>query len=416
MASAAERTRGLRIALAADGTRGDIHPMLALARGLDRRGHEVLLCAPPNFAADAASAHVAFHPVGMDVRAYLESRAAILHGGVLSSLGEGQRYVREQVGRQMSDLARAIGRADWILGAGSQFAASSVAELLGARYRMVAYCPSVLRSRHQTPFAVPRGELPHWANRAAWWALGSLVKRGLGRAIDDARVSLGLAPARDHYRLLFGERPALAAETVLAPLAPDLAREVVTIGCLHPFQAEPLPPKLEAFLDAGEAPVYIGFGSMTDPDPAAATRVVLGAVERAGVRAVLSQGWAGLGCAPLPEGVLEVGPVCHASLFERVAMVVHHGGAGTTTTAARAGVPQILVPHVVDQFHWAHRVGRLGLGPPAIARRRLCEALLAEAIGAVRDNEFLAERAAELGARLRAELATRPDPAELVLS
>ena len=406
----------MRIALAADGTRGDIHPMLALARGLARRGHHVLLCAPPNFADDVARCGVDFHPVGTDVRVYLESRAEILHGGALVSLGEGQRYLREHVGIQMRELARAIEHADWILGAGSQFAASSVAELLGARYRMVAYCPSLLRSRDQTPFAVPRGELPRWVNRAAWWGVETLVRRGLGGAIDDARVSLGLAPARDIYRLLLGERPALAAEAILAPLARDLECRVVRIGCLHPFEAEPLPPKLEAFLDAGDPPVYVGFGSMTDPDPEAATRLVLDAVERAGVRAVLSQGWAGLGRAPLPEGVMLVGPVCHASLFARVLAVVHHGGAGTTTTAARAGAPQILVPHVVDQFHWAHRVRRLGLGPPAIARRRLSAERLAAAIGAVGDNEVLAERAAELGARLRAELGARPDPADLVLS
>jgi UDP:flavonoid glycosyltransferase YjiC (YdhE family) len=155
---------------------------------------------------------------------------------------------------------------------------------------------------------------------------------------------------------------------------------------------------------------------MPDPDPQAATQLVLRAVEAAGVRAVLSQGWAGLGGSALPESVMQVGSVSHASLFARVLAVVHHGGAGTTTTAARAGAPQILVPHVADQFHWAHRVHRLGLGPPAIDRRGLRAERLAAAIGALRDNEIVAERAAEVGARMRAELATRPDPAERMLS
>ena len=263
---------------------------------------------------------------------------------------------------------------------------------------------------------MPRGELPTWANRAAWWLVEGFVTVALGGAIDRARASLGLAPARNLYRLLFGERLVLAAEPILASLPGDLEREVVRVGCLHPFEPQPLPAKLEEFLAAGEPPVYVGFGSMTDPDPGAATRLVLDAVERAGVRAVLSRGWAGLGSAALPEGVMEIGSVCHASLFARVAAVVHHGGAGTTTTAARAGAPQILVPHVVDQFHWAHRVRRLGLGPPAIPRRRLGAESLAEALRSVRDNEILAERAAEIGARLRGELAARPDPAERVLA
>ena len=406
----------MRIALAVDGTRGDVHPMLALAGGLARRGHEVLVCGPPDFADDGRSRGIEFRPVGIGVQAYLEQRAEILHGGPLASLGGGKRYVQEHVGRQMRELAAAIDRADWVFGAGASFAASSVAELRGARYRMIAYCPSLLRSRHQTPFAVPWGELPTWANRAAWWLVGRFVEVALGGAIQEARASLGLPPARDLYRMLLGDRLVLAAEPILAPLPADLECEVVRVGCLHPFEPEPLPAKLEEFLAAGEPPVYVGFGSMTDPDPGAATRLVLDAVERAGVRAVLSRGWAGLGRTALPEAVMEIGSVSHASLFARVAAVVHHGGAGTTTTAARAGSPQILVPHVLDQFHWAHRVQRLGLGPPAIPRRRLGAEPLAEALRSVRDNEILIERAAEIGARLRADLTARPDPAERMLA
>ena len=105
-----------------------------------------------------------------------------------------------------------------------------------------------------------------------------------------------------------------------------------------------------------------------------------------------------------PEGVETVGVVDHAALFPRVAAVVHHGGAGTTTTAARAGVPQVVVPHVLDQFYWAERVRRLGLGPPPLARRQLRSARLRETLAVVLGNEALAERARELGAALRADL------------
>lgn len=406
----------MRIALAADGTRGDVHPILALAGGLAKRGHEVLVCAPPDFAEDARVRGLAFRPVGTRVRDYLAERAAALHGGPWTALRAGKLYVEQQLARQMRELAAAIDRVDLVLSAGSQFAASSIAELRGARHRMLAYCPSLLRSPHQTPFAVPRGELPRLANRVAWRGLELFVKRALGGPLDRARAAVGLGPARDLLRLLLGERPVLAADPILAEVPADLAGRVPQIGCLHPFEPEPLPPKLEEFLAAGEPPVYVGFGSMTDPDPGAATRLVLEAVERAGVRAVLSRGWAGLGGVALPEGVTEIGAVSHASLFPRLAAVVHHGGAGTTTTAARAGVPQILVPHVVDQFHWAHRVRRLGLGPPAIRRRRLDAQSLAEALRALDGNELLAERAAEVGARLRAELAARPDPALRVLA
>jgi UDP:flavonoid glycosyltransferase YjiC (YdhE family) len=80
-----------------------------------------------------------------------------------------------------------------------------------------------------------------------------------------------------------------------------------------------------------------------------------------------------------------------------VAAVVHHGGAGTTHTAARAGVPQIVIPHMLDQFYFARRVHELGVAPPAIRRSRLTADRLAESVRAALDNELLAERAAALG-------------------
>ncbi|HVN39752.1 MAG TPA: nucleotide disphospho-sugar-binding domain-containing protein, partial [Myxococcota bacterium] len=329
----------------------------------------------------------------------------------LVSMSAARDYLASNVVTQFRELETAARGADWILAAGVQLSAASIAQAGGSRYRYVAYCPSVLRSRLQTPFVVPRAELRPWLNRLAWWFTLRLFSTLRG-VVDRERARLGLAPERDLYALLRGEAPALAAEDLLARVAPDLEHQVRVVGCLHPFEEEPLPAKLEHFLASGEPPVYVGFGSMTDPDPAASTRLVLDAIAGAGVRAVLSAGWAGLGDAPLPESVTVVGSVPHAALFRRVAAVVHHGGAGTTTTAARAGAPQIVVPHVLDQFHWGRRIERLGLGPPAMPRRGLTAARLAQAIAAVRDNDVVAERAAELGRRLRDALRARPHPAD----
>jgi vancomycin aglycone glucosyltransferase len=147
----------------------------------------------------------------------------------------------------------------------------------------------------------------------------------------------------------------------------------------------------------------VGFGSMTDPDPGSTTRRLLDAIAGLGVRAVLSRGWAGLGDGPMPEDVFVTGPVSHAHLFPHVAVVVHHGGAGTTTTAARAGVPQVVVPHVLDQYYWAKRVADLGLGPPPLARRGLEPAGLVRAVGETLAAEVIADRARALGSQLRSE-------------
>jgi vancomycin aglycone glucosyltransferase len=405
----------MRIVMAADGTRGDIHPFLALAEALGARGADVLLCAPPDFAAEAAERGVAYRSVGLAVQEFLQRQAAAVHGTPFEVIRAARGAVFENLPLQMAGLAEAARGADLVIGCSTQLAAASAAELHGAAYRFVAYVPGLIPAPDSAPFMLPYPRLRGPIVRAAWWGLRTMFDVLVGPELRRLRRELGLGPVRGVLDHLLGERVLLAAEPDLAPPPRGARMRVDTIGCLHPFDEDaPLPGKLETFLAAGPPPVYIGFGSMTDPAPEASTRLVLAAIERAGVRAVLSQGWAGLGAGALPENVTTIGPVPHAPLFRRVAAVVHHGGAGTTTTAARAGVPQIVVPHLLDQFYWAARVTDLGLGVALPARRKLGEDALAGALAALRDNDLVAERAAEVGARLRDGMRGR-DVASVVL-
>jgi vancomycin aglycone glucosyltransferase len=391
----------VKIGLAGEGTRGDVYPMLALGERLRAAGHTVRICASPDFAEAAAERGLEFHAVGESVRDYLTEKAAALHGGAVAMVRESHRYVRRGVVLQFRDLERGLAGCDLVVGAGVQLAAHSIAELYGVPYRYVAYCPAILPSREHAPFLVEWQRGPAWANRLAWWLAIGLLRLGPGRWVDRERRRLGLPSIGDFTSYLLSRRPLLAADGALAPAPRDAPVPVAQVPCLHPFEPEPLPPKLEAFLEAGPPPVYLGFGSMTDPRPAETTRQLLDALRIHGTRAVISRGWAGLGDGPLPEGVFVSGPVSHAALLPRTAAVVHHGGAGTTTTAARAGVPQIVVPHVLDQFYWARRVQLLGLGPPPIPRRRLTADRLAAAIAETVENDVVHERAGELGEKLR---------------
>lgn len=394
----------MRIVLTADGTRGDIHPLLALGGTLQAAGHDPVLCCPPDFAGAAREHGIEHRPVGRPVREYLSERAHVMHGHAVAVLRETSSYSRRMLEAQFAALPAATRGADLVVAGGVAAAARSVAELHGVPYRYVVYCPAILPSAEHAPAFLPV-RLPRWAHRPAWGLLRAGFNLTLRPALDGYRRALGLPPAGDLVAHFLGERPVLAADRALAPLPADLAG-LEQVPCLHGFDPhEPLPAKLEHFLAAGPPPVYLGFGSMTDPDPRATTAQLLDAIAAAGQRALIGSGWAGLGEGALPEGVLAIGSVPHASLFPRCAAVVHHGGAGTTTTAARAGVPQIVVPHVLDQFYWAGRVTALGIGLAAGRRRGLASSALAEAIRVVVDNEILAERARELGARLRAEYA-----------
>jgi len=404
----------MRVALAAEGTRGDVHPMLALGAALRAEGHEAVLCAPPDFAEAARLRGLEFRAVGASIREYLTREAGILLASPLRLMREVERHGRRMLEAQMAALPEATRGADLVFAAGVEFGAASAAELHGVPYRYVAYCPAILPSAEHAPAMLPLPTLPRWLNRGTWRLLQAGWNRRLRPALDAERARLGLPPVGDLLAHLAGERPILAADRELAPLPADVPFPVEQAPCLHPFEETgALPEKLESFLAEGPPPIYVGFGSMTDPDPATTTRRLLEAIASLGCRALVSRGWAGLAEGPLPAGVLAIDAVPHARLFPRVAAVVHHGGAGTTTTAARAGVPQVIVPHVLDQFYWARRVARLGLGPPALPRRRLRAEALARTLAEVIDNEILAERAREIGARLRAGLAAAAPPAAL---
>jgi vancomycin aglycone glucosyltransferase len=197
-------------------------------------------------------------------------------------------------------------------------------------------------------------------NRVLWQVDAERVQALYGAPLNAHREALGLPPVdnvRDH---VFTDHPWLAADPTLDPWpgSPDL--DVVQTGAWILPDARPLPADLEAFLEAGAPPVYVSFGSVRAPEDAAV--VAIEAIRAQGRRVVVSRGWADL--APIDDGddCFVVGEVNHQALFERVAAVVHHGGAGTTTTATRAGAPQVVVPQIADQPYWAGRVAALGIG------------------------------------------------------
>ena len=361
----------MKFALATFGTRGDVQPFLALARGLQQAGHSAVLCAPPNFGAWASSVGVPFAPMGSDFQAFFER----INGGI----SKAARALEAELPLHFEHLLSAAKGCDAVLGTASAVAAPSVAEALRVPFRYVAMSPQALPSAHHPPPYVPWPSQPSWLN-AAWWRLVRLSFDTLGKGtLNRQRAALGLLPVDDVLSHVLPRRSFVAVDPLLAPLPPDLSAEAVATGAWVLDEDAPLPPELEAFLAAGPPPLCITFGSMVDPDPDGTTRLLLDARPK-GARLLLLRGWARLGRGPLPDGVLALEPVPFSRLFPRVSAVIHHGGAGTTATAARAGVPQVVVPHILDQPYWGTQVHRLGLGPRPIPRARLSAAKLSAAL------------------------------------
>jgi vancomycin aglycone glucosyltransferase len=199
-------------------------------------------------------------------------------------------------------------------------------------------------------------------NRVLWAEDSHRVNALYRDALNRHRAAIGLAPvdnARDH---VFTNRAWLAADPVLGPWQDMTDLELVQTGAWIMPDTRPLPNELEAFLGAGAPPVYVGWGSMARATLRDSGRIAIAAIRAHGRRVILSRGLAELAVIDERDDCLVVGEVNHHELFRRVAAVVHHGGAGTTTKAALAGVPQVIVPQIVDQPHWAARVAELGIG------------------------------------------------------
>jgi len=156
-----------------------------------------------------------------------------------------------------------------------------------------------------------------------------------------------------------------------------------------------LDPRIAAFLDLDPAPVFIGFGSMVARRVPELAAHAIDAVRAIGHGAIIAGGWAELDRHITgASDVLTISAVPHDLVFSRVAAVVHHGGAGTTTAAARAGVPQVVLPHILDQYYWAHRVAQLGLGPRGLPVDLVTADILADRLDAAVSDAGVRRRAA----------------------
>jgi vancomycin aglycone glucosyltransferase len=353
----------MRALLAAVGTRGDVQPALALALELRKRGHAVRLCISPNFVAWAENLGLEAVPMGVEMRKPPGRSAAMP-----KLTPEELRRLRESMPDLITDQFETIGNAadgcDVIVGANAhQYAAPSIAEHAGIGCVTAVYAPVALPSPTLAPPPTPgqaaaattRASIEEqWRNTAKAWN-----ERALER-INHNRARLGMAPIDDVLDYVLTDHTWLAADATLAPVPETPGREIFQAGSWVLADDTPLSAEVDAFLESGEPPILVGFGSM--PAAGDMSRRLIGAARAVGRRIIVSKGWADLDVIDDVPDCIAANDLSHDLLFPRVAAVIHHGGAGTTAAAARAGLPQVITPMFGDQFYWAGRIVDLGLG------------------------------------------------------
>jgi len=371
--------------------------MLALALALRARGHEPSFLAPDNFLAWIRGFGFDAIGNGIDVEALLRTAGAHFD----SARWQMRHFAEVMVPAQFASFAHAPA-VDLIVGSGVQFAGASVAEARDIPYVTAAFCPCQVPSALAPPPTVRTQTLPRWVNRAIWFVGQPIVERLTVRLLDTHRRALGLRYNDSPGHSLFGDHIIVAADCDLAPVGDDVPEFVEATDAWILHEQGALTAELDDYLSIDPPPIYVGFGSMVAARADDLARHAIAAIRAIGGRALIAGGWAGLDrVAGGADDVFAARAIPHAAVFPRVAAVVHHGGAGTTTSAAIAGRPQVVLPHVLDQFYWARRVDVIGIGPRPLPVSLVTADVLAERLDAAVNDPRISTRAARIGDGVR---------------
>ncbi|MCC6147652.1 MAG: glycosyltransferase family 1 protein [Anaerolineaceae bacterium] len=403
----------MKITIFAAGSQGDIQPCVALGKGLQQAGYQVCLAAPADFADFIQHHNMSFHPLRGDVQQIMASdtgRKFMETGGAnpLRSIRAVRTMIAPVIMEMAEDAYAACLGADAIicLGVFSAFG-QAIAEALNIPIIHVEPTPLLPTRSFAAPSWPIQKNLGGLHNHFSGLAMLQVLWFWYLPFVKDFRQRLGLpAYTVSRFHRTFKTTPMLSAYSPnIIPHPADWPDTVNITGYffLDPSADWQPSAELEAFLDAGDPPVYIGFGSMAGENPEKMAGLVLSALIKSKQRGILLTGWGGMRLDLLSENVFVLDYAPHRWLFPRTAAVVHHGGAGTTAEGVHAGVPTVTVPFVLDQPFWGARVKALGLGTDPIPRKKLTAENLAQAITIAVTNPEMKKRANLIGKIIRTE-------------
>lgn len=407
----------MRVLLTTLGSSGDINPFIAIGRELIRRGHEVVFLVNPYFEPAVTAAGLHFEALGeyfspTDLARDVPATFARFRGPWILI----RQYLvpaAMEMYRSTKSVARQF-KPDLILCHQISFGVPWAARELGIPFATAALAPVSLLSVH-SPSVYQTGwdvtNTPLWHRRFYAWHSRASVSFILDGALNKVRRELGMPPTTN---TLFDEMlGGIAVLGMWSPVfrgpMPDDPPNLTICGfpwhdesTLHGAHGRTLEPSLESFLADGEPPVIFTLGSVLAHRAQREFKMAAKACETLGRRGVLVTGHPGSAPAKLPRGVISVDYAPYGQLLSRGALTVHHGGAGTTAQALRAGRPMIITPFAHDQFDNAARTQRIGVGT-WLARRRFTGRGMARAIDSVLADGAMLAKARAAGERIRAE-------------
>jgi sterol 3beta-glucosyltransferase len=379
------------------GTRGDLQPYIALASQLRKAGHDPIVASHPCMEQLVKSNNVKFARIGPDIDIGIEAakiRANAPHW--LIGFMRVMKFSFKMLEQSHNDIVR-LARDSQVMIVSHTAAGSIEADQLKMKSISVSLFPQAIPIEDPTEPLFKR-----MVGSAAGWGMGLMMKKPL----DRIRQRLGVEP--------MGEAGITSRWLNLIPISPYVIPSDPRWETRHkmtgywfvetPDNWSP-PEELVTFLKAGDPPVVINLGAMAlgDDDDEDLIDLVLTGLENVGVRAVL-QGWnTHLVQKKLPTNVIHIGAIPHTWLLHQACAFIHHGGFGSTAAAFQAGIPALVIPHIIDQFIWGQKVHELRVGVAPIPRKKISEENFTKALAQLVSDSRLQENAAALGEQIRAE-------------
>lgn len=382
----------MKVVIATIGSRGDVQPYLNLGQGLRDAGHDVTLATNPTLCPLAEQHGLRAAPVGRPVDMGVEGARLMAQSfdnmwlGMIRVMQLGGRLVEEAY----PDVLAICQTADLVV---TSDTGSGVveAEKLNKPWISVTLQPARVPT---LPIGTPT--LPE---KLFGWTLGKLFVGPTNRFRKKVRAPL----VHDITTMLSSRLVLLPVSRHVAPPNPQWLPQVrqTNYWYARPLPGWEPPSALLDFLHAGDKPIAVSLGIMGAARARQSAQMVLDALCQGGVRAIV-QGWEDiLKTMVVPPSVYSAGPLPHSWLFDQVTAVIHHGGFGTTAAGLCAGVPSIVIPHIIDQYYWGQRVFELGVSPRFFSRGQMTADKLAQSIMQPLTDVAMRAKASALGAAIR---------------
>jgi len=371
----------MKILMPTMGTRGDVQPYIALAIKLNASGYETIIATHPCWKNLIQSYNINFIPIGPNID--IEYETAQIRGNSknwILGLIRTMKFVFKIIEESTHEIKKLCSDVDLVIASHSNIGATE-AEASGIPFISVTLQPDVIPKKLQK-----KSKVKFLLGRI----IGKLINPFMVGPYNKLRKIHGLDKVNSFDELISPLLNVVPISPFMFPSYKFWEEKNKIVGYWLVDENKEYCPseQLSKFLSDGSPPIIISLGAMgfESGEEKAKLDIIINSINKSNMRAIIQGFNKTLINYKLTENIIAIGSIPHEWLFKHGYCIIHHGGMSTTATVIYAGIPQIVIPHITDQFYWAAKVYELNLGPKPIHSKDLSEATLIEALNRVKNN------------------------------